>query len=278
MNIKQRLANVSFDALVLFAERRIIIMKIIYYEFKMDFLRSIRYRMAIISDIVVFTFLLCFFYVSDTGASFSETYAVNDYKTLLLLGYIAWSFSVAAISNISSQLTGELQRGTLFFKFNCKLPLQILYIGDLISAIFIQTFVILIYSLITYIIFGVHYYFNIYILIALLICIIGMYGIGLIIAGLSLYYKKVGSIIFLVQICLLFITDTIPTTPIITNISQIIPLTSCNIVIRNIFLKNNYTHAFLYLLILSSFWFILGYFIFDIFVHLSKKRGNLLLY
>lgn len=253
-------------------------MKILFYEFKLDLLRSFRYKMAIFSDIIVFTFLLCFFYVSNTGASFATQYGANNYKTLLLLGYIAWSFSIAAISNTSSQITGELQRGTLFYKLNCNIPLQILYIGDLVSAIFIQAFVILLYSLVTHFIFNVTYYIDIYILISLLICILGMYGIGLIVAGLSLYYKRIGSIIFLIQICLLFITDTIPTAPIITNISKILPLTLCNTVIRTIFLQKNYTTYFFQLVFLSFVWFILGYVIFNIFLRLAKKRGNLLLY
>ncbi len=37
-------------------------MKIIYYEFKMDLLRTFRYKMGIITDITVFTVLLCLFF------------------------------------------------------------------------------------------------------------------------------------------------------------------------------------------------------------------------
>ena len=79
----------------------------------------------------------------------------------------------------------ELQRGTLFFKLNAKMPLQFLYLGDLASAVCIQTFVILLYSAITHFIFGVNYSVNGTIIAALFICTLGMYGIGLIIAGLS---------------------------------------------------------------------------------------------
>lgn len=253
-------------------------MKIIYYEFKMDFLRTIRYKMGIISDIIIFTLLLIFFFISNTGQSFSEQYGSDNYKTLLLLGYIAWSFSISAISTISSQLLSELQRGTLFFKLNSKLPLQIIYIGDLISAIFIQTFVIFIYSLITCFFFDIKYFINYTIIISLLICTCGMYGIGLIIAGLSLYYKRIGSIIFLVQLFLLFVTDTLPTSSIIKSVSQIIPLTACNTVIRNSFLNNDITIAFLSLCIYSILWFVLGFFIFEIFIKRAKRKGNLLLY
>lgn len=254
-------------------------MKILYYEFKMDLLRTLRYRIGIISDIIIFTFLLCFFYISNTGSSFSDKFGVANYKTVLLLGYIAWSFSVAAISTVSNQITSELQRGTLFFKLNCKLPLQILYIGDLVSAVFVQTFIIIIYSLITHIIFDVQYYISGEIFISLIICAIGMYGIGLIVAGLSIYFKKVGSLIFLIQLCLLFITDTVPTSSVITNISSVLPLTMCNAVIKNNFIENcPANNNLIYLCFSSIIWFIIGYIIFELFLILAKRRGNLLLY
>ncbi len=253
-------------------------MKIIFYEFKMDILRTLRYKMGIVSDIVVFTLLLCFFFVSDTGHSFTEQYGSGDYKTLLLLGYVAWSFAVAAISTIGTQILTELQRGTLFFKLNSKLPLQLIYIGDLISAVFIQTFVICIYSGITFLFFDVKYFINLPILAALIICTLGMYGIGLIVAGLSLYYKRIGSIVFLIQLFLLFVTDTLPTSAIIIRISQVIPLTMCNTVIRNSFLNYSINTSFVWLCISSLAWFIIGYVVFHIFLKCAQKKGNLLLY
>ena len=197
----------------------------------------------------------------------------------MLLGYIAWSFSVAAISTVSSQITSELQRGTLFFKLNCKLPLQILYIGDLVSAVFVQTFIIIVYSLVTHIVFGVQYYITGEIFFSLFVCTIGMYGIGLIIAGLSIYFKRIGSLTFLVQLCLLFITDTVPTISAITNVSSVLPLTMCNAVIKNNFIENSpANNSLIYLCILSVVWFIIGYIIFELFIILAKRRGNLLLY
>ena len=253
-------------------------MRIIYYEFKMDFLRTIRYKMGIVSDIVVFTILLCFFYISNTGASFQKVYGTNNYKTLLLLGYIAWTLAVSAISTIGNQITSELQRGTLFFKLNCKLPLQIVYIGDLVSASIIQLFIIFIYSIVTHFAFGVDYFVSPAVLVSLIICTFGMYGIGLIVAGLSIYFKRIGSIILLIQLFLLFVTNTVPTASIITNVSKILPLTMCNTVLRLSFSNENIYSSFVLLLLTSIFWFALGYIVFGLFIKFSKKKGNLLLY
>ncbi len=253
-------------------------MRSIFYEFKMEFLRTIRYRTGIAADLVIYTLLLCFFFASNTGHTFAQEYGNSNYKALLLLGYIAWSFSSAAVSAISSLLLMELQRGTLFFKLNAKMPLQFLYLGDLASAVCIQTFVILLYSAITHFIFGVNYSVNGTIIAALFICTLGMYGIGLIIAGLSLYYKRIGSIVLLVQLFLLFVTDTLPTSSAIRQITQVIPLTACNRVVRNSYVKDSAGTDFLLLCVYSAVWFLIGYAVFEIFIRRAKEKGNLLLY
>lgn len=253
-------------------------MKILYYEFKMDLLRTIRYKMGFISDILIFTIFLSIFLLTDTGVSLSSKYPTDNYKALLLLGYIAWSFSVSAISSTSSQIGNELQRGTFYLKFNCKYPLQILYIGDLFSSLFIHTIIVIIYTLLAKIIFHIQIFFNLEIIIAILICMIGMYGIGLILASLSLYFKQIGAINFLVQMLLLFITDTVPSNTNILYISKILPLTLCNNVIRSIFSGSENFHSIITLLFSSIAFFFIGFFCFGFFLNKSRKKGNLLFY
>ena len=63
-------------------------MRIIWYECKMDVLRTFRYKMGLVSDLVIYTLLLCFFFWSNTGQSFQELYGVENYQALLLLGYM----------------------------------------------------------------------------------------------------------------------------------------------------------------------------------------------
>nr|WP_294468751.1 ABC transporter permease [uncultured Sellimonas sp.] len=253
-------------------------MRMIWYECKMDVLRTFRYKMGLVSDLVIYTLLLCFFFWSNTGQSFQAQYGIDNYQALLLFGYIAWTFSVTAISTIASQLLTELQRGTLFFKLHSRLPLQILYLGDLLSSVLVQTIVVIIYSLITFFIFHVHYVITLPIIATFFISVLGMYGIGLMIAGLSLYYKRIGAVVLLVQLFLLFVTDTIPTSSVITGISRVLPLTMCNTVIRNSLLHRELGTTFLLLCVVSLLWFLVGYLMFDRFMNRARKKGNLLLY
>lgn len=159
------------------------------------------------------------------------------------------------------------------FQASLRLPLQILYLGDLLSSVLVQTIVVIIYSVVTYFFFGVRYTVTLPIVAAFLISILGMYGIGLMIAGLSLYYKRIGAVVLLVQLFLLFVTDTIPTSPVITEVSSVLPLTMCNTVIRNSFVHKDLGMSFLLLCVVSLLWFVAGYVVFDCFMEQAKKKA-----
>lgn len=253
-------------------------MRIIFEECKTDLLRTCRYKTGIISDVVVFTALLCFFFASNTGTSFQEKYQEVDYKTLLLLGYMAWTIASSALSIVTSQISAEVQRGTFYLKINSRYPLQIIYLGDLISSILIQIVIVAVYTVITHFIFRVDYFISPEVIFALIICSIGMYGIGLVIAGLSLFFKRVGSIIFLLQLTLLFVTDTVPTSSAVMYVTKFIPLTKCNEVIRNCFMGTSAVQPLGELIIYSVCMLLAGYLIFEFFLRKAKKKGNLLLY
>lgn len=253
-------------------------MKIILSEYLMDLRRTFRYKTGIVLDIVVFTALLMFFLMSNTGESFTDKYHTEDYKTLLLLGYIAWNFSSVAVSVVTSQISSEIQRGTFYLKLNSKCPLQFICLGNLFSAVTVQLVVVLCYGILTLFLGNVSYFINLEIILSMIIGIVGMYGVGLIIAGFSLFFKRVGSLIFLFQLTLLFVTDTVPTSGAIMSVTNVIPLTKCNEVIRNSFLGLPVSDAFLLLCVYSAAFFIVGYFVFEFFLRCSKQKGNLLLY
>lgn len=249
-----------------------------FQEFKMDILSTLRYRFSILSDIIVYTVLLSFFFMSGTGSSFAETYGTDNYRALLLLGYISWSLSVACISMVGNEIRNETQRGTLYQKLASKTPLQVLYLSKLFSGVIVQLGIILCYVLVAVFLFDVQFYINFTMIIAILTCVIGMYGIGLVIGGLSLFFKRIGNIILLVQLTLLFITDTVPSNDAILSVSRFIPLTICNEIIRSSYAGLPVGQLFIQLIISSIVFFAVGCFIFQFTLSRSRKTGNLLLY
>ncbi len=187
------------------------ILRAIYWEIKIDLLSTLRYRFGIISDLVIYSMLLGFFFTSKTNTSIEREFIYLNYQELLFWGYIAWTLAVAAISSIGGEIRSELIHGTFYGKMNSKYPLQILLFGKLISSVIIQVCITLILSFFAIVIWSVQIRFNFLLFLFLAICTIGMYGLGLFLGGLALYFKKIGAIVFIIKFALLFITDTIPT-------------------------------------------------------------------
>lgn len=250
----------------------------LYWEAKMQLTAEFRYKFGVVSEMVVFAAMLAFFLVSDTGTSFSEKYAFGNSKTLFLLGYVAWILAVSAIAAISEAVTEELQRGTFYKKMHSKYPLQFLLFGRLIASVMIQTVIAAVLVAVARWVFHVDIPFRLFIAAVIFVGTLGMYGIGLAIAGLSVYFKHTGSIVFLVQLGLLFITDTIPSPGAILSVTRVLPLTLCNDVIRNYVSTGVIDRSFLILCLSATAFLFAGTVIFSVTVRSAKKKGNLLFY
>ena len=247
-------------------------------EIKMDLVSAVRYRFGFISDMTVFTIFLAFLMLSNSGVSLAEKYSYADYKGLLLYGYIGWMLAIAAISTASNEIKNELQRGTFYLKMNSRYPIVVLYIGKLIAAIVIQLVITVIIAVLAKLIWKVALRFNAMILAALIISTFGMFGIGLLIAGVALLHKRTGALTLIVQMGLLFITDTVPTSDLLAKITQVVPLISCNEVIRKSLAGTSDTRALILLIAFSALWLAIGIIAFNLCLKKAKKNGNLLMY
>lgn len=247
-------------------------------EIKLEIKSSFRYRFAIIADIIVFTALMGFLISSGTGKSFGSEYEYSNYKELFIWGYIAWTLALSGLSASTDSITTELSRGTFYRKINSKCPLSVLLFGQLIASVAIQVIVIFVLLGLANLIWKIKIHISLVMIVSLIICTIGMFGIGLMIAGYAIRYKRVSSLILLFQLGLLFITDTIPTDKSILGITQFIPLTICNNVIRNSIVSNELDYNFIFLVILSVIWLGIGYLVLNRQINKAKAEGTLLFY
>lgn len=256
------------------------LLRAMYWEIKMDIVSTWRYKFGVISDIIVFSVLLSFFLFTNTGQSYTSTYGYENYKELLILGYLAWMYAIAAISTMSQIISGELRQGTFYKKYNSKYPLQLLMFARLVASLLIETIVTIILILLAKIIWNVNFKIHPIIVLSILISTLGMYGIGLIVSGLAIFYKNIGSVIFLIQLGLLFITDTLPsnTNNMLTIFTKVLPLTSCNAVIKLSLSGKYYTNEFILMVFTSILFIVLGMGCFKLFLKKSRKKGNLLFY
>ncbi|WP_300410187.1 hypothetical protein [Lagierella sp.] len=248
------------------------------YQIKMELKSTVRYKFAFFSDIAVFSVLLIFFFLSSSGSSFSDKYSSQDNKELLLVGYMMWTFASAAISTMATGLNSEARNGTLVMFLHSKTPVEILLFAKLISSQIVQLIIILVLSLISRFLFHVQLSFNPTLILPFLINLVGMYGIGMVLCGVSLFFKKTGALTLLMQLVTLFVTDTLPSSDTILKITRYIPLTICNEISRLIISSKSYSYTALFGIIISIIWVVVGILVFRFFYEKSKVKGNLLFY
>jgi ABC-2 type transport system permease protein len=250
----------------------------LFWEIKMDLMRTFRYRFGMITDIVVYFVLFTIFMITGSGTSYAETYNYVNYKEMLLIGYIAWIYAISAISNVTNSISSELIHGTMYKKLSSKFPLQYLFFGLFVSSILLETITIAVVVVVSNNFWGINMSFYLRYIFVLIIGTLGMYGIGLIVAGIAIYFKRTGSIVFLIQTALLFITDTVPTNAAILRFTSMIPLTRCNDVLKQMMIGQQYTSKLPGLISSSIIWLVIGSLTFEIMLLFAKKRGNLLFY
>lgn len=253
-------------------------LRIFYKTILMDLKSTFRYRFGIVTDILTMTLLLSFFFISDTGSSLENTYGFSNPKSLLLLGYILWNISVSIISTLSNEINIEARNGTLPNLFYSKAPIELILFARTISALLVNIIVILVMVLFSNLIFGVKLDFSFEIIPPILICIVGMFGLGLTISGISVYFKKVGSLVLLIQIGMLFVTDTLYVEDGISQISRFIPLTHGNDILRKIASGISYGDTLTSLIIMSFLWLVIGIVSLRFFINRAKSKGNLVMF
>lgn len=254
------------------------ILRVLCWEIYMNFSSTKRYKFGMLSDIIVFGLMMSFFIVSDTGASYAGEYGHANYKELMVLGYIAWTYATSALSTVTAIVSKELRQGTFYKQMNSKYPLQFLLGGKFISGELLQTVITAILLIVAVIIFKIDFTLHPMLVLLVVISTIGMYGIGLIIAGLSMFVKKTGSILFIIQTGLLFVTDTIPAADSVLSVTKLLPLTLCNMAMKQVVSGQSYIRTTLELTVSALAFLVIGIITFHVFINKAKKKGNLLFY
>lgn len=234
---------------------------------------AFRYRASFVSDIVVYTVILTLFMMSGSGHSLSEKYGVADYRSLLFAGYIAWTFANSALVSSVNNTSAELSRGTFYRKLNACCPLPLIQLGELLSTVLMNCIVAFAVAIIGGIAWDLRLYVSGVSVGAIAMCSLGMYGMGLLLNGATIKYKRVGSLLFLFQLGLLFVTDTIPSDSIVLSVTRLVPLTACNDLIRLSMIGADFVEPAVRLCASSLAWLALGYVVFRFLLFRAKKMG-----
>ncbi|MBS4535676.1 ABC transporter permease [Clostridium sp. D2Q-14] len=251
--------------------------KIILAEIKMNMRNSFSYKTGIVSEIVVILILYIGLIFFESGNSLSYYYPGIDSSTsLLLVGYIFWSFSSTAVNIVSSNISKEASQGTLEVKYMCIVPIYILMIGNFISSIIIELVEVAILILVSVIIFDIPLYISANTIVALMLTLIGMYGIGVCFGGVTFKEKQIGKFIYIFQIALLVFSDVLSVNKALGTLRYFIPLNlGVDIARSSISGLSIPYYKWLYLGISSIGWIVLSFLIFRYFEKKSKINGVL---
>lgn len=255
-------------------------LRIIAAEIVRDIKESLSYRVGIISDVAVLSILILSLLFWGTGSSLTRYYGntVNS-KTLLIIGYLFWAFSINAINVTSTEIGNEALKGTLEQKFMAVVPIGYLLFGKMVGGLIISSIVICLISVIVIILAHIPIMLTGFSVLVLMINLVGMYGMGLIFGSIALKYKKIGQLTLIVQILLIFMTDTLTNTFLSQGIGKIIPLTyGIDLARRSVSRLTIQAIDLVLLIIISCIWVLIGSVIFNRACQNVRKNGTLIFY
>ncbi|MED9903210.1 MAG: hypothetical protein UFG06_03410 [Lachnospiraceae bacterium] len=229
-------------------------------------------------DFIVFTGTFIAIYYFDVSVGFESFYEVNNInaKILVLIGYIFWQNSSAALGYVNDTVSSEATAGIFEMRLQSIFSMEWIWFFRLLVSCIIH--------LVTYVgilVFGsVVVGFDSWSVYAICISIIlsfpallGMYGIGLIFGSFTVMEKNVGSLILIIQTILLFVTNTL--SPCRGSWIYLVPFTSGIEIVRKIYLELPVPiELVMAYVVVNIVWFFIGSLSYKLVVRYERKYGS----
>lgn len=258
--------------------------QILFNEIKVELIVYFQNRVAVISDFLIYSVLYAFFLIFKTGYSLAGIYGVDDsYATILMfVGYFIWMTSTSSLTSISSEIMYEVNNGFLFSKLTSVFPLQYLYAGKTITSFIMNLAYItplFLFTMFSYSLLPISAGQVLKVILAGLINIIGMYGLGLILASLTMANKRLSSVSLLLSSVLLFTTNALTFNEAMGTAFRYFPANYCIDYTRSVIADPSYTSGdYMVFLLICIALLAAGSFIFNLSIRKAKKAGNILWY
>ena len=243
--------------------------------FKRDLIHMKRYLFDSISGIITIYFIFLLVFLGIKGMMGSSASLGNTVEAFTI-GYILWILTLDAYSRLSYSLYNEALVGTLEQLYMS--PFGFGWISSSIIIVAMITNVLTMSILIFFIIIttGSSFHFNVFPLIPVIIVTLqGVNGVGFIMGGLSLIFKKINSIFQIIQFAFIgliaFPIDKVP-------LMKYLPLSMGYSIIRKIMTGNKALIApgdYLFLILNSMFYLFIGYSIYKVLERKAKRDGRL---
>lgn len=193
-------------------------MRKVYYLFKVSMEKSvielIRYKFNTVSDILSLyaLFISMFLGIEIFGTSMNvSSLSLGNTLEGFVVGYFIWTIMMMAYSDTSYSIINDASRGTLEQLSMSNLGLHNILIVRSICNLFMNLLISLVLLFIIMYTTGYWIHIKIFsILIPIFIGIFSILGIGLIFGGLALIFKKIQSILNIVQYFLIALLLPLP--------------------------------------------------------------------
>lgn len=238
------------------------LMSAVKWETILSIKESISYRVSFYMDMMIFVGAFLVIYYMGIGSAFSSFYEVNRVtgQTLVLIGYIFWQNASAALGASSSIIQAELARGLFEVRMQSKYKVSVVIFAKTLVMIVVDCFSYLLIMLFSAVTVGFEVK-NIYaVLLSILLSIpsiLGMYGIGLILGGISVKQKRLGSVVMIIQTGMLIVSNAL--SPTRNAVVGLIPFSLGIEIVRDVYMGQyvNPVTVIAYLLV-NALWLLIG--------------------
>lgn len=252
-------------------------LNLIKNEFILDIKKLKDSKISFLTDITIFTTVLFVTLVTGLDSSFSNFYGIDikQGKMLVIIGFIFWQISTTALGWSSQNIRRQSLSGTLELKLQSKFSLELLTFIEMSTYLFISFLSFFIIFIVFIIAIGGSFSDILYVLLSYIISIpalFGMYGIGLLLGGISLKEKLIGNFVYIIQTALAFISDLSGEK---SRIFNIIPFNAGIKIMRGIYLGENIPLNLVFdYFIVNIIWLTIGIIIFRKLLKQVRRNGS----
>jgi ABC-2 type transport system permease protein len=183
-------------------------LRVLRAEFVRDVTTALRYPMELIAGLVIMFALFMGLYTGASSLAGNVALAEGS-RELLVIRFCMWFLAIVAINSMSVDIENEARQGTLEQLFlSAQSFLGLLWIRGTVHLITGSTMV---FALSIMLQWATGRWLHISlgtlgpVLLAIILCVIGLLGFGLILGGFSILFKRIGQLAAIVQFCLFFL-------------------------------------------------------------------------
>ena len=253
---------------------------VLYNEVRKELIITWNYRANAAIELLTLVFVFVFIsYFAGGGELDSERLPGS------LLGFLLWFYAAFAISGMSGGITGEASIGTLEQLYMSPMPTWLVFVGRVIATFVKGTAMVVLLGVVLAMILPVTLPLEVAALPPFALTMVGLFGFGYAIGGLTLVFKQISSASGLLTNVLLFLNGALLPVhhfpPWLETVAVFLPTTQGIIVLRKVVVDGMSLTAvwqdgsMVFLAVQSVLFLAVGWILFNVGERVAKQRGTL---